>query len=209
MQQYVERGHLGGYVAGGDPATFYPELWTWLVKDYGIRSVVDVGCGEGHAVIYFESLGIDTIGIDGIAQEHPRVLQHDYTEGRYRHSFLRDGPEGPWRDDRCDLIWCCEFVEHIEERFIPNFLWTFSSAKLVLMTHAGPGQVGYHHVNCQEANYWIGVMAAIGFSFDAELTARTRTIAGANTEIGNHYRRSGLAFLTSAAHEKMHGERRS
>jgi len=203
---FVEQGHLGGYIEGGDDATYFPELWRWLVEEQGVRSVLDVGCGEGHAVRFFESLDVDALGVDGVFQDDPHIFRHDYTEGRWRPSFVRQGPEGPWRDDRCDLIWCCEFVEHVEERFMANFLWTFQCAEMVLITHAGPGQDGYHHVNCQPAAYWIGAMAAIGYTLDRELTMRTRLIARANLSPWNHYVRSGLVFLTSAAHEKMSAE---
>lgn len=176
----VEAGHLGGYVAGGDPATFYPELWTWLVQGYGVKTVLDVGCGDGQAVSFFESLGAHAIGVDGV-QTHDWVWQHDFTTG-------------PIVTQPFDLVWCCEFVEHVEEQYVPNFLATFKVAPLVLMTHAEPGQGGYHHVNCQMPSYWIGAMAAIGFKLDGELTHHTRQLAAWNENPWNHYRRSGLAF---------------
>ncbi len=205
----VEAGHLGGYIQGGDPATYFPGLWRWLVEEYGVRSVVDVGCGEGHAVQFFEKLGIDAIGVDGVPQEHPHVIRHDFAQGRWKPEFVREGPESSWRDDRCDLIWSCEFVEHVEERYMPNFLHAFSCAKMILITHAEPGQAGYHHVNCQPSAYWRGALAAIGYTLDEKLTAKTRALANLNRNPYNHFTRSGLAFLSSAPHEKMHGERRS
>lgn len=194
--ELVAAGHLGGYVVGpyGDPATYYPELWQWLVEERKVQSVVDVGCGEGHAVRFFEGLGVEAVGIDGVSQEHPRILRHDYTLGPWSPSFLREGPEGPWRDDRCDLVWSCEFVEHVEERFLPNFLATFGAGHYVLMTHADPGQLGHHHVNCRSSDYWVGTMAAVGYRLDSQLTAQTRELAGHNTDQWNHYVRSGLAF---------------
>jgi hypothetical protein len=50
--------HLGGYVEGGDPATYYPDLWKWFVETLMVRSVIDVGCGDGVALKYFR----DTLG---------------------------------------------------------------------------------------------------------------------------------------------------
>ena len=54
-QFYIDSAnpHLGGYIVGGDDATYYPHLWDWLVSARGVKSVVDVGCGEGHAARYF------------------------------------------------------------------------------------------------------------------------------------------------------------
>lgn len=94
-----------------------------------------------------------------------------------------------------DLVWSCEFVEHVEEQFVRNFLATFACAKYVLMSHALPGQDGHHHVNCRSADYWIGALAAIGYKHDETLTQVTRELAAQNTVPWNHYKRSGLAFI--------------
>lgn len=190
-----EQPHLGGYIVGGDPATYYPHLWNWLVNDYGVRSVIDIGCGEGHAVDYFAGLlcgGLEddrcpVLGIDGVEQDSPHIFQHDYTEG-----------PAPMYDFTAtasfDLVWSCEFVEHVDEKYLPNLLDTFEYGKLVLMTHAEPGQPGYHHVNCQTPDYWRGVMASLGYSLDVNLTRGTRSFAAMNENPINHYARSGLAF---------------
>lgn len=179
---YVEHGHLGGYTPGGDPATYYPDLWRWLVETQGVGRVLDIGCGDGVAIDFFRSLGADVTGVEGTPQDHTCIVQWDVTAEH------RWGPTG------CDLVWCCEFVEHVEERYLPNWLDYLCATPLVLMTHAEPGQAGYHHVNCQPADYWIGVMAAKGFHLDREMTQTTRALASVNTNPYNHYRRSGLAF---------------
>jgi len=197
-QFYIDekQPHLGGFIPGGDPATYYPDLWRWLVDRWGARSVLDVGCGEGHALKFFARCGVDNLlGIDGVAQEAEHLVRtHDYTLGPLHVEHI----------GRFNLCWCCEFVEHVEERYVPNFLATFACADLVLMTHAEPGQQGYHHVNCQPAAYWTGVLAAIGYQLDEALTACTREFARANESPWNHYARSGLAFSRSSeAHERM------
>jgi SAM-dependent methyltransferase len=187
-QFYVDEQtpHLGGFIVGGDDATYYPQLWEWLVREHGIRSVVDVGCGEGHAARYFADLGCDVVGIDGVWQlsQNWQAVMHDYTTGP-----LMRIPGGFF-----DLAWSCEFVEHVEERYMTNYLSTFREARLILMTHADPGQPGYHHVNCQTSDYWKGVMAALGYSFDANLTRQARELASLIENPINHFARSGLAF---------------
>ena len=190
-------GHLGGYIEGGDPATYFPALWDWLVNWQGVKSVLDVGCGEGIALDYFRSLGCRVLGIEGVEQNRPgEILTHDFTKGPVL-------PVGP----RFDLVWSCEFVEHVEAQYEENFLTAFEHGDLVLMTHADPGQSGYHHVNCQPASYWIGRLHDHGFILDGRLTERTREIALAtNPDPWNHYARSGLAFVREeqqVTHERM------
>jgi hypothetical protein len=183
LGEFVTAGHLGGYVAGGDPATVYPELWDWLVDWQGVRSVIDVGCGDGVALRHFEGRGCRVRGIEGVPQEHPAIMRWDYTEGAYIPG------------EAYDLAWSCEFVEHVEEQYVPNFLATFRCARLVLMTHAEPDQPGHHHVNCRDAAYWQAHLETIGYELDLALTTATRNIAAVNENPWNHYRRSGLAFV--------------
>ncbi|MCP5070209.1 MAG: class I SAM-dependent methyltransferase [bacterium] len=193
----VGEGHLGGYIRGrqsevptvyghehGDPATWTPELWRWVFESLGVRSVLDVGCGEGHAAGFFRDLGCCVLGVDGSLQaRRDSVIRelhitHDFARGGYfpAHDF--------------DLVWSCEFVEHVEERHMANFLATFaSSTGYLMMTFASPGQPGHHHVNCQPAEYWVQKLAAIGFSLDEGLTEVSR----AKVESG-HYHNCGLLF---------------
>jgi SAM-dependent methyltransferase len=185
MAEYeqVTAGHLGGYTRGGNPATWYPELWTWLIQRLGVRSVLDVGCGEGQSTEFFRTLGCRVLGIEGIPQPSPWIVAHDYVTGPYSPT------------DCFDLVWSCEFVEHVDERYSGNFLETFRAARrFILMTHAMPGQGGHHHVNERVATYWIERVEALGFRYDRLLTAATRTKSVSNGTPWNHYLHTGLAF---------------
>jgi SAM-dependent methyltransferase len=194
----VDEGHLGGYIRGrrsaattvfgyeyGDPQTWTPELWRWAYETLGVRSVLDIGCGEGHSTAFFRDLGCRVLGVDGSVQARrdsvvPEFhVTHDFTRGAYRPAAT------------FDLIWCCEFVEHVEERYLDNYLKTLARGTgYLMMTFAEPGQVGFHHVNCQPADYWIGKIGATGFHFDATRTEATRAIASPG-----HYRSRGLFFV--------------
>lgn len=191
--------HLGGFLPQGDPATWLPDLWRWTTTELGVRSVIDIGCGAGYAVRYFRNeLGCDVTGVDGAPQEDDHIIEWDFTLG----------PLTPGASDGFDLAWSCEFVEHVPELCVPNFLTTFQAAKIVLMTHSEPGQPGHHHVNCQPSGYWIEQFESVGFGFDGDLTIEARRQAYFNdfywvdercsdTWWGfhvNHFARSGLAF---------------
>jgi SAM-dependent methyltransferase len=183
VSEMRKEGHLGGYLVGGDPDTIYPELWDWLVETWEVKSVIDVGCGDGQALKYFAHRGCKyVLGVEGTSQADSMIVRHDYNTGPYVPDF------------HFDLAWSCEFVEHVEEQYVPNFMATFQAARFAMITHAEPGQPGWHHVNCKSADYWKGVFAAHGFEFDDSLTGMSRAVASANTRVFNHYRRSGLAF---------------
>ena len=83
-----------------------------------------------------------------------------------------------------DLIWCCEFVEHVEKKYINNFLNDFKTGKNIAMTFAIPGQEGYHHVNCQLGEYWIKKIKKIGFELNKKFTNKLREMAiKSNTDL--------------------------
>lgn len=201
MQEYVTDGHLGGYVKGGDEATWFPQLWRWFVREQGVTSVLDVGCGEGHALNWFRDEGCDVRGVEGIEQPDPDITTHDFTEGPFNATVAAQkgmtlfGDVFVDIDYDFDLVWCCEFVEHVKEQYVPNFLETFKLGRIVAMTHATPGQQGYHHVNCQPASYWIYALEEIGFRYDRLLASEARRIAAKNPSPWNHFVRSGMVFV--------------
>jgi len=175
--------HLGGYTPGGDAATWYPRLWRTLVREHGVRSMIDIGAGEGLTVEYFAMLGCEAVGVEGTPQQNERLIQHDYTTG----------PFDPL--SRFDLGWCCEFAEHVEAAYEDNWLATAACCDMLLMTHADPGQGGYHHVNLHYSPYWVRrVEEGTGLTWDEQLTVVTRKLASVNPSPWNHYVRSGLAF---------------
>jgi hypothetical protein len=187
------RRHLGGATRktectpNGDPPSWCPVVWDALVAE-GARTVLDVGCGAGFAARYFESKGCECLGIEGEPNtikgyQGSAVLQHDFS----------DGP-APLPEPEYDLAWSCELVEHVEEEYAPHVLATLARAKTIALTHAFPGQTGTHHVNCQEAPYWIERIQAMGYRHDTEATERLRALVNHGSSEGYHFARSGLIF---------------
>lgn len=160
--------HLGGNIVGGDPCTWTPTLWSWLIKKFNIKTVVDIGCGEGHTVKYFIDNGCSAYGLEGLSENLKNsvapMIQWDITQGHLKAS-------------KVDLVWCCELVEHIDAKYIHCLMNTLTVGTIVAMTHALPGQEGYHHVNCQPASYWIKLMDAYGFDYLEADTIEARTYA--------------------------------
>lgn len=185
----VRDGHLGGYVAGGDPGTWSPHVWTWMQSRLGMRSVLDLGSGEGHATRYFAGLGCDAHGVDGSFS----AVANSVIKGAVSCHDLCAGPFDPGRT--FDIVWSCEFLEHIDDRYLANVLRTLQLAdKYLVLTHAFPGQKGHHHVNCQPSSYWISLIEKLGFRCELGLTRAARRVARRDYFGVNHFARSGLVF---------------
>lgn len=164
-----DKSHLGGgFIDWPDQCTMMPNIWQEMIDRHNVKSMADVGCGGGHCGKWFLDHGIDVIGIDGWQEAIDRnklpkenLIQHDYNEG-------------PLDIKEVDLVWSAEFVEHVDEKYVPNFMRTFRCGKHLLFTHAVPGQGGYHHVNERSERYWITMMESYGFGFDQRETMALR-----------------------------------
>jgi SAM-dependent methyltransferase len=192
--EFLIDGHLGGCSRSGDPATWTPGVWDFLIENLNVQSVIDIGCGFGHSTEYFSKKIPTVTGVEGSSAAVNSSLVknlidlHDYSESPYIPSII------------FDLAWSCEFVEHVEERFMQNFIETFKKSKYVAMTYASPGQGGHHHVNEQPESYWIEKMQRNGFHFMSEMTQKVREVAfsdGARWNpiySDNHFAHRGLIF---------------
>jgi len=173
MIELIRDGHLGGFIRGGDVDTFDPILWDRLIQDYQLTSIIDVGCGEGWSTKHFKDQGLDALGIEGsrLAIDNSPVkdliIQHDYTTGPYEPIRVYDA------------VWSCEFVEHVEAKYVPNFLRTFLRARRVFMTYSTIWDGGYHHVNANDQTYWNQKLKEIGFNYDEAASLKYRALASA------------------------------
>jgi hypothetical protein len=177
------RQDLGGNLRHGDVATFHGGLWKFLIERFAIRSMLDVGCGEGHAVKFFQSHGVLAHGIEGsilnIKRAVTPIALHDLLAGPYIMPV--------------DLVWCCEVAEHIAEEKVDHLIDTLANGSVVAMTHAAPGQDGHHHVNLKDDAYWIDLMAKRGYVLDEGYLAY-RQLAN-QPYFGAYFGSSGLLFL--------------
>lgn len=174
--------HVGGNIWQGDPWTFSPSVWRYLIDRFCVRSVLDIGSGRGHAAHWMAKQGCNVIAIDASMSN---VMTAYYPTV---HCDLLNGPI------TCpvDLAHCQEVAEHIPEQYVGNFIRTLVNGNVIVMTHGEPGQPGHHHVNCQPAEYWCNHLKQVGYNYLSDDTDRVRHLAG--VEGAHHLARSGLVF---------------
>ena len=149
--------HLGGHY--GFTAMCLPTL-DYIKEKYNIRSMIDIGCGPAGMTEYANYIGIYGIGIDGDTSlgEKPYVKFHDYVTGPLE------------LDETFDLAYSTEFLEHVEEEFLPHFMPSFQKAQYAFITAAPKGQGGHHHVNENSKEYWIEKFAEYDFEYLPEVS---------------------------------------
>lgn len=180
--------HLGGhnFICHEDEGAL-----TAMHERFGCESLLDIGCGLGCQLTAALRVGFgDASGIEGDraaiakAVEHgvpPRlIMEHDFTTGSCK---VRE----------YDLLWSVEFLEHLEEKYLPNFWRTLTSCRpeIAILTAAPPGHGGIHHVNCQTPDYWRGAFAACSYKFAPDLTESVRK---ASTMKRDFVRKRGMVF---------------
>lgn len=170
----------------GDAESWNPHLWVELaamLKNKSNPSMLDVGCGVGFAQRFFNEGGFATTGLDCEQMRTYHLLPLKFV--------AHDLTTGPWVAERpFDLVWCCEVVEHIFETHVQNVVDTLAKncGELLALTAAPVGADGCHHVNCQNAPYWIEKFEKAGLVFLRDETERLKKIAGI------YFRRNGMVF---------------
>jgi SAM-dependent methyltransferase len=164
--------HLGGHLN----TTHLDEgALTWATTYFNIKTMIDVGCGPGGMVkLANEKYNIDAVGVDG-----------DFTLTRFNNDYfiIHDFAESEISLDKTfDLGWSVEFVEHVYEKYIPNYMPCFQACKNIIISYAPPGFPGHHHVNCQTESYWIDTFSQYGLDHDPVATEILRELSTMNID---------------------------
>lgn len=127
-----DKKHLGGFTEI-DIHGLSPYVWRMMMKDYGIKSVIDVGCGRGISTLWFAMNGMDALCVEGSHDAYEKTVLPNPETQVVEHDFSR----GPWWPTKTyDAVWSVEFLEHVGRNFHHNYLPVFRSAALIFATHS-------------------------------------------------------------------------
>ena len=142
-----------------------------LAKQMPIKSVLDLGCGQGVWLASWVRLGAaDVQGIDGPYVDQTRLkIPKERFQGR---DLARPVDLGR----QFDLVQSLEVAEHLPESAAEQFVDSLTRhGPLVLFSSATPGQGGENHINEQPWQYWREKFAARGYEVFDFLRPRLRT----------------------------------
>ncbi len=130
-----------------------------LLQFLDVKSVVDVGCGDGTWLAVFRNLGVEQIlGIDGeyVSQSLLQIPQEN---------FRPFDLTMPFRLERVfDLAVSLEVAEHLPADSGPGLVESLTRlAPAVLFSAAIPFQGGDHHINEQWQDKWAALFRERGY----------------------------------------------
>lgn len=166
-----DKKHLGGFTEM-DVQGISPTVWKHMIQDYGVHSLMDVGCGRGISTLWFLTHGVDILCVEGshdaveksmLPDVSTQVVEHDYSRGPY------------WPAKTYDAVWSVEFLEHVNLQFHFNYIQTFRKAALIFATSSRWG--GWHHTEVHADEWWIRKYEAYGFRYSESMTKEIRELA--------------------------------
>lgn len=137
-----------------------------FLKDRGSGSLVDIGCGFGQYVHFFNQHNIDCIGYDGNPLTGTLAGKWEFAKDK---CYVKDLSVPCTFDSQSDWGLCLEVGEHIPKEYEDIFLNNLHACNKqgLILSWAVPGQGGTGHVNEQPNDYIKERLASMGYVNDS------------------------------------------
>lgn len=172
-----DKAHLGGFTEV-DIQGISPHTWRSMMEYFGVKSLLDVGCGRSFSTSWFYLQGVKVQCVEGSRDAIERNLLLSLVDEKSLEKIIveHDFSLGPWwPEETVDAVWCVELIEHIGRNFQKNYLTAFKKAAFIFVTHSNWG--GWHHTEVHNDLWWISRFQMYGFVYSEKLTEKVKTVA--------------------------------
>jgi SAM-dependent methyltransferase len=162
-----------------------------------IRSVADVGCGQGAWLSIWAEQGVEDLhGFDGTYVEQNRLL----FKGAFTPSDLASHFEA---GRKFDLVQSLEVAEHLPPECARSFVEQLCTlSDLVMFSAARPGQGGEMHVNERPPSFWAQLFKERGYvAYDFVRPAFAR-----DSEVDPWYRYNTIVYASETGAARLSPE---
>ena len=171
------------------------EIYPHVFNDIPIKSVLDVGCGQGAWLSVWKNFGVsDITGIDGSYVDRDNLLidEKDFITHDLSYEFNLNR--------RFDIVQSLEVAEHLPEKSARGFVDSLvRHGDLIIFSAAPKGQGGDHHVNEKNYDYWRILFASHGYKPIDYL----RPLIAGNKKIEPWYRYNIFIYSSSENLERL------
>jgi len=149
-----------------------------ILKHFSPRSIVDVGCGSGVYLHFFQAAGVAIKGYEGSLV----AIQRAPVDASFIEQY--DLTKPVITSATHDLAICFEVAEHLPASAADTLVKSMTGlSSTILFSAAQPGQGGVDHINEQPWSYWAGKFEALDFRLDKEKTEELRVLFGAQGSV--------------------------
>lgn len=141
--------HLGGHI---NITNLEIGTFTYLNETYNLKSFLDIGCGTGGMVELANKNNLLARGLEG---DDIAIKKSNVSNLITKIDFSKEKYDNQLDIEFFDLGYSSEFLEHVDEKYIDNYMTAFKRCKYIIITAAPPKWPGHHHVNCKDHEYWI------------------------------------------------------
>eukprot|EP00546_Thalassionema_frauenfeldii_P011439 CAMPEP_0178921802 /NCGR_PEP_ID=MMETSP0786-20121207/15772_1 /TAXON_ID=186022 /ORGANISM="Thalassionema frauenfeldii, Strain CCMP 1798" /LENGTH=455 /DNA_ID=CAMNT_0020596039 /DNA_START=189 /DNA_END=1556 /DNA_ORIENTATION=+ len=186
---FGEKSHLGGFTTL-DIHGISPFVWRDMMEYFGVKKLLDVGCGRGVSTSWFYMQGVHVQCVEGshdaiernilpgIVKKADKLgIISNYSRSVTAENVIveHDFSLGPWwPEETVDAVWCVELLEHVSRNFAPNYFAAFKKSALIFASHSTWG--GWHHTEVHDADWWIAKFEMLGFIYSESMTKRIRYV---------------------------------
>lgn len=168
---FGEPMHLGGGLDYDTAASSISKpVFELVLQRWGVRSLVDLGCGRGWAASWFHLQGVKTQcveGSDSALQGNllpaTQLVNHDFTRGPW------------WPNDTVDLVWSTNFVQQVSRQYMQNYMVAMSRSAILLVSFSQ--HPGWHTVEVHDIEWWTLQFESHGFVLNQRLTSELQHAA--------------------------------
>ena len=133
------------------------------------HSAFDFGCRQGALIEALAELGVEVAGCEGSFHGVRRCSPASFV-------FQQDLKQPVALNRQFDLTICIEVAEHLPARSAATLVESIAaaSAKDIVFSASGPGELGDDHINLQPKTYWVELFEKHGFVYREAESAEVR-----------------------------------
>ena len=142
-----------------------------LYDIYTPKSVIDVGCGPGHAISWLHTNGVKVLGLEYSLAAAKRAADVTVRDS-IKYCDVTEWPDN-WNYPKFDLAISWHMAEHVHAKFANAIIDGMTKLSDVIhWSAASSGQAGVGHVNCKPLKWWENLFNEFGYRLDREATDR-------------------------------------